>query len=81
MAIPVDIETELGRAPMTPAFLRARLNENRFPDDATPSPSELAGALGLVGGGWNELLKAGFPQPCTVAEARQWFAARGWLTD
>jgi hypothetical protein len=77
--IPKEIITEDGRKPMTPAWLAARLAEGRFEDSATPSPHEVCSMLGLVGDGWMELLKCGFPYPSTVAQVREWFQKEGWL--
>lgn len=77
--IPPEIVTEDGRKRLTVEFLRVRLAENRFPDAATPSSTEMLSVLGITGDSWNELLRAGFSWPCTVGEAKAWFAARGWV--
>lgn len=81
MPIPVSIPTEDGRKAATPHWFRTRFAEGRHPDDARLGGSEMAGLLGVVGHGWMELLMQGFPSPCTVAEAKAWFAANGWLDD
>jgi len=81
MPISAVIETEDGRKAMTPAWLRSRLDQGRYEDDSTPSASEICSWLGIVGGGWTELLKCGFPYPRTVAQVREWFAGQGWLTE
>jgi hypothetical protein len=81
MPIPAVIETEDGRKPTAPRWLRQRFAEARCPDASVPSPTEMAGMLGVVGSGWSELLKAGFPQPCSVAQAKAWFQERGWLDE
>lgn len=85
--IPKEIITEDGRKPMTPEWLAARLAKEgswpvyrrRYRDGTIPSPHELCSWLGIVGDSWGELLRAGFPYPCTVVVMRRWFADRGWL--
>ena len=79
--IPTRIVTEDGRKSMSREWLRDRLAQERFPDDATPSTSEVCSWLGIVGDSWGELLKCGFPFPVSVATMKKWFLAQGWLDE